>query len=277
MMTQLAVRGHDLTTGATLEELPQQIAAKGIQQVQLALGISFPYLPSGKEQLNPGMGTHTKQLFAAENIQIAILSCYINMIHPDEEQRELLLQKFEAYIKHAKFFGASMVASETGCVLPEIRYTEENFTESAFQSVVASVKRLAAAGAVHNTLVAIEPGLNHPIYSIERMQALLEAVDSEFIGVILDATNLITAETYLQQKELVADAFAAFGEKIVAVHLKDFIIQNNTVVPVGVGQGVMDIAGILGIINQHKPYITIVLEETKDAAIDTAKQLIDAL
>lgn len=57
------------------------------------------------------MGAAIKRELAKEDVQVGILSCYINMIHPDLEIREQLLQKFESYLRHARYFGAAMVAS----------------------------------------------------------------------------------------------------------------------------------------------------------------------
>ncbi|MBL1225125.1 sugar phosphate isomerase/epimerase family protein [Enterococcus sp. BWR-S5] len=276
-MYNLTVRGHDISGNHSFTALPEKIKAVGIGNVQLALGMSFPELPSGKENISPGFGTFMKNTFMKQDVQIAILSCYINMIHPNEEIREEVLQKFESYLKYAKYFGASMVASETGNVLEEIIYTEKNFTEAAFEKAVVSIQRLVNCGEKYGMMVGIEPGLNHPIYSVEKMHDLVQRIDSDYLGVILDATNLITADNYQKQTEILQQAFDLFGEKIVAIHLKDFIIEDEKVVPTAVGEGLMDVQGMLEIINKNKPLINIVLEETKDEKIAQAKKLIASL
>ncbi|MDR3190876.1 MAG: sugar phosphate isomerase/epimerase [Lactobacillaceae bacterium] len=273
-MDNLTIRGHDVTDCHSYLELPQKIKAYGIKNVQLALGKSFPDLPSGAPDLSPGYGTFIKQQFQQADVQIALLSCYINMIHPNLATREQLLQKFEAYVAHAKYFGASMVASETGNVLPEIQYTEQNFTPAAFELAVASIQRLVKAGEQHNILIGIEPGLNHPIYSLDQTVELLKRIDSPQLGIILDATNLITATTYQEQTALLQRAFDLFGAKIVAIHLKDFNVVNGQIVPTAIGDGVMDLAGMLAIIRQHKPFVYVVMEQTQDAKIPVAAKLI---
>ncbi|WP_321387957.1 sugar phosphate isomerase/epimerase family protein [uncultured Enterococcus sp.] len=276
-MYNLTVRGHDISGNHSFTALPEKIKAVGIGNVQLALGMSFPELSSGKENISPGFGTFMKNTFMKQDVQIAILSCYINMIHPNEEIREEALQKFESYLKYAKYFGASMVASETGNVLEEIIYTEKNFTEEAFEKAVVSIQRLVNCGEKYGMMVGIEPGLNHPIYSVEKMHDLVQRIDSDYLGVIMDATNLITVDNYQKQTEILQQAFDLFGEKIVAIHLKDFIIEDEKVVPTAVGEGLMDVQGMLEIINKNKPLINIVLEETKDEKIAQAKKLIASL
>ncbi|WP_071130482.1 sugar phosphate isomerase/epimerase family protein [Enterococcus timonensis] len=271
----LGARGHDITAADTPEALAKILKANNIENIQLALGMSFPKMPSQAKNLSPGMGTYFKNIFAKEGIQIAILSCYINMIHPDLKIREEALQKFISYVKYARYFGASMVASETGGVLEKIIFTEKNYTPEAFAKVVDSVKQLVAAGEKYGVMIAIEPGLNHPLYSLEKVQQLITEVNSDYLGIILDPVNLLNAQTYQQEVELVQSAFEMFGEKIVAVHLKDFTIENEKLIPTNFGDGLTKNKEILEIIDQYKPHLNIILEETKDEALGKAKEKID--
>jgi sugar phosphate isomerase/epimerase len=275
-MLNITIRGHDLSGVKSLKELAAQTKTQGVHNLQLALGMSFPDMPSGAANLNPGMGSAINRELAKADVQVGILSCYINMIHPDLEIREQLLQKFESYVRHARYFGASMVASETGCVLPEIQYTEENFSDEVFTDMVAVIRRLVKAGEEAGMLVGIEPGLNHPLYSLERVEQLLAAVQSDYLGIIFDPSNLITSEDYQHQVAMVEQAFERFGDKIVAVHLKDFKVEDGQIIPVNLGEGLIDYAAIAAIIAKHKPLSYVVLEETKDDHIGKALQLLGA-
>lgn len=274
-MLNLTIRGHDLSGVHTAEELARKTSDQGVHTLQLALGLSFKEFNSDASAINAGMGNFMKRTLLQENVHIGILSCYINMIHPDLEVREQLLLKFEHYLQYATSFGAAIVATETGCVFPEIRYTEENFTDKAFETAVTVIRRLVNAGEKYNMVVGIEPGLNHPIYSLERVCQLIEAVDSDYLGIILDPTNLISSDNYQQQVQLVESAFDSFGEKICAVHLKDFIVEKQQIIPVNLGEGIMDYQKIIKLIAQKKPYLFVVLEETKDRAIQRAVKLIE--
>lgn len=273
-MLNLAIRGHDLSNVTTVEALAEKTQAQNIQTLQLALGLSFPDWPSDAENLNPGLGQSVKGILLKRDIQVGILSCYINMIHPDKPLREAALTKFESYVRHARYFGATMVATETGNVLPEICYTKKNFTDEAFEEMVLVIQRLVKVGEQHQMLIGIEPGLNHPLYSLKRVEQLLQRIDSDYLGIILDPTNLITSDTYHRQVNLVEQAFERFGEKIVAFHLKDYHIQNNKIIPVNLGTGMIDYPAICRLIAKKKPGMFVVLEETKDQAIQEAVQLI---
>ena len=185
-MLNMTIRGHDLSGVTSVKELAEQTKKQGIHNLQLALGMSFPDMPSGAANLNPGMGAAIKRELAKEDVQVGILSCYINMIHPDLEIREQLLQKFESYLRHARYFGAAMVASETGCVLPEIQYTEDNFSDEAFADMVGVIRRLVKAGeeaaagslAQDEKSLAVRLSLGHDERALEdtEIEAAVQAV-----------------------------------------------------------------------------------------------------
>ncbi|MBJ1630281.1 sugar phosphate isomerase/epimerase, partial [Enterococcus faecium] len=152
-MLNITIRGHDLSEVQTIEDLAEKTKEQGIHTLQLALGLSFPEIPSGANEINSGMGNYVKRVLEKQEVTVGILSCYINMIHPDLTIRQELLTKFEQYLRYASSFGASMVASETGCVLPEIQYTEENFTDEAFAEAVSVIRRLVKAGEKYQMMV----------------------------------------------------------------------------------------------------------------------------
>lgn len=274
-MLNITIRGHDLSEVQTIEDLAEKTKEQGIHTLQLALGLSFPEIPSGTNEINSGMGNYVNRVLEKQEVTVGILSCYINMIHPDLTIREELLTKFEQYLRYASSFGASMVASETGCVLPEIQYTEENFTDEAFAEAVSVIRRLVKAGEKYQMMVGIEPGLNHPVYSLARVEQLIQAVDSDYLGIILDPTNLITSSDYQEQVQLVEEAFERFGEKICAVHLKDFRVEQEKIVPVNLGDGVIEYTKIKEIIMKNRPYLYVVLEETKDDGIRYGRSLLE--
>ena len=274
-MLNITIRGHDLSQVQTIEDLAEKTKEQEIHTLQLALGLSFPEMSSGANEINSGMGNYVKRVLEKQEVSVGILSCYINMIHPDLTIREELLTKFEQYLRYASSFGASMVPSETGCVLPEIQYTEENFTDEAFAEAVSVIRRLVKAGEKYQMMVGIEPGLNHPVYSLARVEQLIQAVDSDYLGIILDPTNLITSSDYQEQVQLVEEAFERFGEKICAVHLKDFRVEQEKIVPVNLGDGVIEYTKIKEIIMKNRPYLYVVLEETKDDGIRYGRSLLE--
>lgn len=274
MKLNLVARGHDLSHVQTVDDLAKKVSQQKISTLQLALSRSFPTLPSDGQAINAGMGQYMKNILAKEGISVGILSCYINMIHPDLFVRETVLRQFERYLQCAASFGATMVATETGSV-SEAGYTEKNFSEEAFSQIVEAIRQLVRAGEKYRMMVGIEPGLNHPLYSLDRVAELIETIDSDYLGIILDPTNLITAENHHQQVGLVEEAFERFGEKICGLHLKDYLVSDEgKIIPADLGTGLIDYEAIVTIAQEHRPYLYIVLEETKDDALKHAVSIL---
>lgn len=272
-MINFGVRGHDVPFDGTPEDLARGIAATGAHNVQFALNALFPDLKSGAKEINPGMGTYFRRVLAGQGVQIAVLSCYINMIHPDPATRETLLEKFEAYLRHAKYFGAPMVASETGSVLETLGvYTERNFTEDVYLDTVGVIRRLVAAGERYSTLVGIEPGRNHPIHDLATIERLIRDIDSPWMGIVLDPSVFIDGETYDSQIDVIEEAFSRFGDHIVAMHLKDFrpVPGRLELDMVDIGEGVMRVGDALAVVERYRPYLPVITEETKGEAITRA-------
>jgi L-ribulose-5-phosphate 3-epimerase len=266
-MLNIGIRAHDIEN-LPLEELVQEVAGKGLTSVQLALSKSLDGVNTELGSLSPGFARYVASAFSKYNVQIAVLGCYFNMIHPDLVQRRKGIERFKEHIRFARDFGCSIVATETGNVNPEIFYTEENFKEEPFLEVVESVSELVKEAEKFGVIVGIEAGVNHPIYSPKAMKRLLDSINSKNLQVILDPVNLLTIDTYQNQEEIFQEAMDLFGERVVILHAKDFIIENNQLVPTAVGKGLLNYKYIIEEIKKKKPFINILLEETKEPFID---------
>lgn len=268
-MINIAVRGHDVPGVDSFESLGSKLEDYGVHSVQLALLRQFPEISEGN-LINPGMGQCCRRILGEHGVSVAVLGSYINMIHPDLTRRELLLSRFEAYLRYAHSFGAPVVASETGSVLPEpVTRTEANFTPEAYAQARDSISRLVAYGERMGTMVGIEPGINHPIYSVECTRRLLDDIDSPYLGVIFDPTSLISASNYRNQIDYAKAGFDAFADRILAVHVRDYRIVpgREQVQPCNNGEGIMDVETVLNLVKEYRPLAAVVFEETKGDAI----------
>jgi L-ribulose-5-phosphate 3-epimerase len=266
-MLNIGIRAHDIEN-LPLEELGQEVSGKGLTSVQLALSKSLEGVNTELGSLSPGFARYVANAFAKHNVQIAVLGCYFNMIHPDLDERRKGMERFKEHIRFAKDFGCSIVATETGNVNPEIFYTEENFKEEPFLEVVESVSELVKEAEKFGVIVGIEAGVNHPIYSPKVMKRLLDSINSNNLQVILDPVNLLTIDTYQNQEEIFQEAMDLFGDRVVILHAKDFTIENNQLVPTAVGKGLLNYEYIIKEIKKKKPFINILLEETKEPFIE---------
>lgn len=261
-MFQLGIRGHDAIRSGSPQEMADCIASQHIENVQLALPISFPEYDKEGRGINAGMGNYFKKVMTKKGINISILSCYINMIHPDVKEREKQLWKFKQYLRYASSFGCHIVASETGNVFPKIEFTEENFTDQAFEELVSVIRDLVIEAEKCGVMLGIEPGLNHPVYSIDRVTELIEKIQSSSLQIILDPANLVNASNCHLQNNLIDEAFRRFGSRIVAVHLKDYLIKEDKLEIVPIGEGMVDFEYFVSKVNEQRPGCYMIMEET---------------
>lgn len=259
----IGVRAHDYGEGLP-EEIAERIGRYAVKCIQLSPAKSFPFIKEVPGQLTPGFANHVRDAFAIRQINIAVLGCYINPIHPDPEIRELSLQRFEEHLTFARDFGCSIVGTETGSRNADCSYHLDNHSEEAFEELVVSVRRLADVAERQGVFVGIEGvAHHHTVNTYERMEQLLARVNSPNVKVIYDPVNFFPLDQCEQQQELMDDAFARFGEHIVAIHCKDFV--NNNGVKDGdlpSGSGEMDHAHLFRLIEQNKPFVHVILETT---------------
>lgn len=263
----LGIRAHDIEKDS-LEELTKEIARKGLSAVQLALAKSFKDKNTAPGSFSPGYAKHIRDAFQKENLEIAVLGCYIHMIHPDKKIRRKELERFKEHIRYARDFGCSIVGTETGNVSAKMGYNEDNFKEKPFLEVVDSVKELVEEAEKFGVIVGIEGGINHPVHSPQVMKRLLDSIDSNNLQVIFDPANFMDMDNYQRQEEVFEEAMELFGDRIVIVHAKDFIIENNWIKMVPVGTGMLNYDAIFKLLKQRKPHIHVLLENTREPYID---------
>ena len=108
-----------------------------------------------------------KNIFEDEKITISVLSCYINLIHPDLEERENDFINLKHTFVTLQCLGQKSLQLKQA-VYETIYYTEDNYTEEAYEEVLFSVRRLCREAEKYGIIVGIEPGINHPIHTIEK-------------------------------------------------------------------------------------------------------------
>lgn len=268
-MLNLGVRAHDIHA-ENLEELAEKVHQLGLNHIQFAPTKSFPDMTT--EQLTPGLARHFKDIFARKGISISVLGCYINLVARDRKVREKEFQKFYRYLRLREDFGASLVATETGSV--GNGYTLANFTEETFLLATYFVRQMVVQAEKFGSMIAIEAGINHPVHTIDKLERLLEAVPSNNIQVILDVANLMTLDNWQSQGDIIDEALEKLGERIVAIHLKDFVIKDDKIEFASMGKGLLDLERILGFVKKERPWMFLLLEGTREEDLEGAVRCI---
>lgn len=261
---QLGVRAHDIkSTG--ISDLIHKIEQYKLKYIQLAPTKSFPQDVPNQLSLNAEFAEYCGQALEQAGIQIEVLGCYVNMVHPDEVKRTAALESFKLHLRLATQLGARLVGTETGTLGQG--YCEDNFTEAAFASVINATKELVSEAERQNVMVGIEAGTNHPLYTAQLALQLVQEISSDHLRIILDCANLMTVNNYEQQDQIIEDALALLEPHIAVIHLKDFVVNNGKIEMVPVGKGILNFDPILKFMKYKKPHLRGLIESTPESAL----------
>lgn len=266
-MIRIGIRAHDIGK-LPPDQLAGRVAAKGLTSVQLALNkaLAGPMLEPG--ELNPGFAFEVAQGFSRHGIQIAILGCYINPIHPDPASRRHQIAWFMEHLRFARDFGCGVVALESGSIRPDYSPDPANHESPAFNEMLATLADLVAEAERFGVVVGLEAVASHTVSTPRKMREVLDAIASNNLQVVFDPVNLLTPGNHGDQHRLIAESLDLFGERIIAVHAKDYIAEGNTLRIVPAGSGQLDYHSFLPAVASRKPLINVLLEEAPEDAID---------
>ena len=262
-------RAHDMGR-MSAHELALKISEKGFHNIQLALQKAISGIDATYGSLSPGMGQLIGSEFHRREITISVLGCYINPVHPDKEIRETGLKRFVEHLTYCRDFGCSVVGTETGSPQSGGAADGSIYTEELFQVFITSLRVLVEAAEKTGSIVAIEGVADKDsIHSHERMQRALEMIRSPNLGVIYDPVNFLPFDRASESDNLMREAFQMFGDKMVAIHAKDYLLEEdrvNTTVPSG--QGMLNYQLLLDLVREYKPMIPVLLENNTPETID---------
>lgn len=264
-MIQFGMRAHDICEKGPVTEVLDHVKALNVKHIQLAMGKSFSDISTEPGHYSAGLGYYVGEELRKRDIHVSILGCYINPADPDEDARKHAIRKFIEHLKYAKEIGADMVGTETGRADSKMRVVPETYTEENYLRVLDSFKEIRDAAEKLGVMVGIEGVFNHTLYSPERMARFLHDIDSVNFDVILDAVNLIpkTAEFDPEgQDRIIHEAFQLYGDRITALHLKDFVFEGEDQKFRHAGDGHFHYDALMEEVYHRKPFIIGTLENS---------------
>ena len=143
-------------------------------------------------------------------------------------------------------------------------WTKESYTEEGYQLLLKSMREIVDAAEKLGVIVGVEGVFNHTLYSPARMRRFLDDIHSPNVEVILDAVNLIHPDEVSPeaQERVVRQAFAYYGDRISALHVKDFVFEGEEQLFRHVGDGMFHYEPLLRLVKEKKPHIAMLLENS---------------
>lgn len=257
---KIGVRGHDYGC-ATPQEMAKRISEAGFESFQLALHKAIAGVQPEYGHLSPGFCRDIRMAFEERNLEVAVLGCYIDPACADNEVRLNEVKRFREQVAYARQLGSFIVATETSGYKGE-----ESGRQAQFQRLVDSVKRMTEQAERFGVFVGIEPVKAHTLNTPELAAKLLRIINSDNLQIVLDPINLLSPDTIDKQRDVLDDCFACFGDRIVAVHAKDVVIDaQGRFQPCVIGEGLFDHQYFYDKLALVKPGISVLREEANPA------------
>jgi L-ribulose-5-phosphate 3-epimerase len=255
------------------KELAPKVAESGFTHVQLALWKAISDVDFSKPgNISPGLANAIGEQFDKHGVSISVLGCYVHLFERDAELRRANVNRFKELLRYAKFFGAPMVAAETG------RNEGGDYTDRDWLVMKATLEELAEEAEKWGVFVGLEAANGHLVGTAPELSRMLEEVPSSNIGVVIDPGNLLTAANFAKQDQVIEEAFELLGSRIIAAHAKDrILLENGELGTVTAGIGKMNYELYMKLLNQYKPHVHIIMEEAKEDQMAQSKAFIDEI
>ncbi len=269
----IGIRMHDMAAG-TIEERALMAKQQGFTCVHLALSktISPKYMEPAV--VTPGLAKHLNEML--NGVDVAVLGCYLNLAHPDEQKYQEILRKYVAHLQLCRWMGAGVVGTETGNPNAEYRYDPvASHTEAALSLFIDRLRPVVEAAEKIGATMAIEPVYTHIVSDGKRARKVLDAIHSPNLKIIFDPVNLLHPDNVMRRDAVIDEAIDLLGDEIAVVHMKDYHATPDALVACAPGLGEMNYDAVLRYCIEHKPYVQMTLEDTKPDNAEQARLFLE--
>lgn len=279
---QIGIRLHDINTKLSAEKQTMEArAAKAREEGFSCVHLAFSKVIKGTAfddcALTDGLAFHTKRVFARNDLDVAVLGCYLNLAHPEPARLRDIQSRYFGHIRVAALMGAGVVGTETGAPNAEYKTDANTHTEEALESFIRGLAPVVERAEHWGVSVAIEPVWKHIVCDADRAVQVLRAIQSPNLRIIFDPVNLLYSGNVDDRERVFGEAMDRLAEHIAVVHLKDFVREGEELKACAAGTGEMDYTSILRFLKSRKPFIQATLENTTDENAVQSREFLEQL
>jgi len=273
---QIGIRLHDVEKGDIAHRAA--IAHKqGFKCAHIALSKLTDFYKMTKGELTPGWAMELRKTFSREDIDIAVLGCYLNLATPDAEKLKMNQEVYKAHLRFNTHFQAGVVGTETGAPNVEYKYCPECHTDESLKLFINNLKPVVKYAESLGQILALEPVYKHIMYNPKRARQVLDEIGSPNLQIIFDPVNLLDISNYENREEIIGEAIELLADDIAMIHIKDFIVENNQLNATACGKGLMNYEAICKFAKEKKPGIHVTLENTKPENAVEAREYLEGV
>lgn len=180
-------------------------------------------LPTLPDDIAPSLAIRIHEASMSRGIEIAAVSGTYNMIHPDLKVRQAGLRRLRTLALACHGMGTSVITLCTGTRDPENmwRWHPKNASSRAWSDLLSSMEAAVRIAEEEQVTLAFEPERANVVSTAAKGHALLAAMQSPHLKVVIDPANLIVPGDKRQMSQVLDEAFDLLGEYIVIAHAKD--------------------------------------------------------
>ncbi len=270
---QVGLRFHDSAT-LPFEDRVANIKEQGFTCTHIALS-KVPDIPGGNKEcpltpaiLTPGYAAYLRHVFEKNEMDIAVIGCYLNLANPDEEKLSSIRRMYTAHLRFASLLGCGMVGTETGAPNTDYHYDKEAcHSKEALDIFIRNLAPVVKDAERFGVILAIEPVYKHIVWNAKRAREVLDRIESPNLQIIFDPVNLLHPDNLDHRDEVIQETIDLLGPDICMLHLKDYVTADDgqggvKMDSVACGLGEMDYSRVMEFA-RTRPYLFATLENTK--------------
>ena len=205
----------------TVEDVFDAVKEHGLNCVQF--NMSCAGLPSLPDYIAPSLITRIREASMSRGIEIAAVSGTYNMIHPDPQVQQTGLRRLRTLAAACQGLGTAVITLSTGTRDPADmwHWHPENSSSQAWSDLLRAMEAALHIAEEEQVTLAFEPERANVVSTAAHGHALLVAMQSPRLKVVIDPANLIVPGNERQMSQVLDEAFDLLGEHIVIAHAKD--------------------------------------------------------
>jgi sugar phosphate isomerase/epimerase len=252
---RLGIFTYDFAAGEW-DSLVESCRRMGLETVQLGTPILEECLD------RPDRIDSLVQLLAAEDISIAALAGYRNLVAPDPAKRRANIEFLERCLELATRFGTSVVATESGTRHPEGDWTDsaENWHPETWELLDEAIGELVPVAERAGSILALEGSVKNVLRTAGQLTGLLERFPSRHLQVVCDPYNYLSSHLLPARERVTSDFLQGFEHRFVLAHLKDVDPGGAETGTGEFGTGVFPQRLYVDFLAEHRPDLPLILE-----------------
>ena len=224
-----------------------------------------------------------EKAFAAEDVMLAEIGIWRNLITPDDKVRKAHLEFAAEKLAVADAVGARCAVSYIGSYVAGTDYAPaaENLGPDAFDASVETVRQLLDTVQPKRAKFALEMMQYALPDSVDCYLDLIKAVDRPAFAAHFDPVNLImTPRVYWNSGGLIRECFEKLGQWVVSCHAKDILLHHQAALhfdEVMIGEGQLDYRTYLTELDKLPRDVPLLLEHLEGEEYATARDAVFAV